>query len=128
MMTVCFLPYEQNYKDNMKKKSFRYIQPITIICKIGKEELSDLIKNILVNNCELDVYGFNRITDEYWGKKIEKTVNKLHFNLSIYKKEYYSSYITITPFVGTNIEIQKLLFKILGVVKLYENNAPYSLN
>jgi hypothetical protein len=121
MMTVCFLPFEQtNMKHKMEKVKFRYIQPITIICNVNIEYLYEIIEKNLEYNDGLNVYGFNKKTQEFWGKKIIKSVNKLHFNLSIHKKDYSQSYITITPIVGTNLEIEKLLANITSFIRLFE--------
>ena len=112
------------YKNNKNNKTallyFRYIQPITIICNINCLILNDLVFNILANDCDLNIYGFNRINGEYWGKKSEKSVTKMHFTLTIYKKDYITSYITISPIVGNESEIQKIMFIFVKILKLYE--------
>jgi hypothetical protein len=83
-------------KPRMEKVRFRYIQPITIICNVNIENLYEIIEKNLEYNDGLNIYGFNKKTQEFWGKKIIKSVNKLHFNLSIRKLDYSQSYITIT--------------------------------
>ena len=120
-MTVCYLPFSQNnLKPKSEKVRFRYIQPITIICNINIEHLYEIIEKNLEYNDVLNVYGFNKKTQEFWGKQIIKSVNKLHFNLSIRKLDYSQSYITITPIVGTNLEIEKLLVNITSFIRLFE--------
>ena len=120
-MTVCFQPFEQtNMKHKMEKVKFRYIQPITIICNVNIEYLYEIIEKNLEYNDDLNVYGFNKKAKEFWGKQIVKSVNKLHFNLSIHKKDYLQSYIIITPVVGTDAEIEKLLSNITGFIRLFE--------
>jgi len=104
----------------MRKVRFRYIQPITIVCNINIEHLYEVIENNLKYNECLNVYGFNKKSKEFWGKQIIKSVNKLHFNLSIHKKDYLQSYIIITPVVGTDAEIEKLLTNITSFIRLFE--------
>lgn len=119
-MTVCFLPYQNNPKTTIKKVRFRYIQPITLLCNIHIEQLYEIIVKNLEYNEDINVYGFNKKTNEFWGKRIIKSVNKLHFNLAIHKKDCSQSYIIITPIVGTDTEIEKLLDNITGFIRLFE--------
>ena len=119
-MTVCFLPYNPNKMSRKKTFCFHYIKPIKLICSIKKEKICEVISEVLEHICDMNVFGFNKKTDEYWGKKIIKSESKLHFNLSIIKKDYNSSYIIITPILGTDNEINNLSLKITRFLKLYE--------
>jgi hypothetical protein len=65
-MTVCFLPFDQtNMKPRMEKVRFRYIQPITIICNVNIEDLYEIIEKNLEYNDGLNIYGFNKKTQEF---------------------------------------------------------------
>jgi len=120
MMSVCFIPYNKNKTSMSSLLKFRYITPITIRCNVNKDDVFETIKNNLQYNEEINAYGFNKKTNEFWCKKIINFENKLQINISIHVIDYSNSYITITPIVGTNVEISKTITSITKFIKTVE--------
>ena len=122
MMPACFLP-----NDNKKNKStvdtkYRYIKPLKFTCNVRTEVLYEIFQKRLNKINEINIYGFNTSTNEYWLKKIIKSESKLHFNISINKKSLSSSYVIITPILGTDTDINILTIKIINMLKIYDKN------
>jgi hypothetical protein len=92
--------------------------PIEILCNQSKTQIDENIQKILHKYCNLGVYGYNILRDEYWGKKYEgkKYEGKkcvLYFKLKINSlnddNASNSSSIIIFPEIGSNeIEIKNL--------------------
>lgn len=60
-------------------------QKTMFFCEINKKKLQEVLNKILVHSRELDVFGYNKILDEYWGKKMcSETNTYINFNLRIY--------------------------------------------
>jgi hypothetical protein len=97
---------------------------ITIECNINKKKLDNMINYLLIDFCELDVYGYYKFSDEYWGKKIENDTCVLHVTLNILYNNIYSSIIKIQPIIGDKLEIYNLVNNINEAIKLY-NNSKY---
>lgn len=88
--------------------------------------------NIIFNNCDINVYGFNNSTKEYWGKKNNSNNCILHFTLSINdlidkknlgvdlecKNDNEMSEITIQFLVGKKYEIQQFLKKLTSITNI----------
>jgi len=119
-MMVCFLPINRKQNIKLEKIKYRYIKPIAVICNISKDTIFELMYKILQNITELNVCGFNTATNVFWCKKIIRTESVVYFNISINKKEYSTSVITIIPIVGNDNEINKILTKIINLLKLYD--------
>lgn len=120
MMTVCFLPINsEKLVTDRKKLLYRYIKPIKITCNIKKDMLYELIYDFLKEICEINIFGFNKSTNEYWCKNVKKSVT-LHFTITIIKCDNSSSCITITPILGRDNEIKKILLKIVNLLNLYD--------
>lgn len=93
---------------------YRKPMPIEILCNQSKTQIDENIQKVLHKYCNLGVYGYNILRDEYWGKKYEgkKYENKkcvLYFKLKINSLNDDNSSIIIFPEIGSNeIEIKNL--------------------
>lgn len=81
-----------------------------IICEITKRDL-DLIMDIVLKECELDVYGYNNYKKEYWGKSGQEFI----FNLTV--DDYR---VTINTDYEDLFVISGICAKISGLFALYE--------
>ena len=121
-MTACFLP--NNGKKSKSKFGYihRYIKPVSISCNVNIEFLYELLQKSFKKFTEINMFGFDSRTNEYWLKNINKYESKLHFKISIIKKEKSSSLIIISPILGTNSDINILTIKIINLLKIYDTN------
>jgi len=118
-MSVCFLP---NFNSSCVKEkgTFRYIEPITLSCNISDKLLHDIVMNLLFKCYKLNTYGYNKISHEYWGKKITKGVCLFHFTMKIVSNGDDQSCISIVPVVGYDSEIHKLYINIVNYIQIFE--------
>lgn len=123
MMTACFLPNDSNKNKSIFGTKYRYIKPLKITCNVSIEILFEIFQKCLNKITEINIYGFNPRTNEYWLKKINKCESKLHFNITIIKKDKLSSFIIITPILGTDSDINMLIIKIINMLKIYDKNV-----
>jgi len=107
--------YSSNNNSKGKKVEICFTDFIhNVNCNINEKTFAENIHMIFVSGCGLDVYGFDSINREYWGKKITKNRCVFHFTLSINE----NCEITIKLVIGTKDEIINLSKQILAVTKL----------
>ena len=123
MMTACFLPNDGKKYKSIFGAKYRYIKPLKFTCNISIEILFEIFQKCLNKISEINIYGFNSRTNEYWLKKINKCESKLHFNISIIKKDKSSSYVILTPILGTDSDINMLTIKIITMLKIYDKTV-----
>lgn len=122
-MSVCFNPINLNTFSPRKNIDFRYIQNIYLNCNINKHNLLDIIKFTFLDYCNLTVFGYNNINDEFWAKKICKNNYLLHFTLKIKSLDFEHSLITISPLVGNDEEIKIIYDNIKNMIDLYQSSV-----
>ena len=106
----------------MDKILYNYVPDINIYCKISKNRLFDIIKHTFIESCNLSVVGFNNQTEECGGKKFKHNNYLLHFTLIIKSIDCNNSFIIISPLVGDNNEIVKLIYNINQIINLYKQD------
>ena len=119
MMPVCFQPVVFT-KTTKTPHKFRYISPVVLHYSIDTVRLLEILQSVLKKNCGFNVIGFNKSANEFCGKKLKKSVNKLQVTLSIISNNYSGTFIKITPEVGEDVEINNFISKIKNVLQIYE--------
>jgi hypothetical protein len=116
-MTACFLPF--NIKDINKKNSLqiRFASPTNILVSLNKRDAYDKICYLMAASFKLNSFGYNKKINEFWGKRANKEKCLLQFNLQINEIDSNSSYIVITPIVGTVSEIDKFIDSFIQCIK-----------
>ena len=66
-----------------------------VYCNANKDKILDIMNIMLVKYCRVDVCGYNKEINEYWGKKIKKNICELHFSISIIDNEPNKSTVLI---------------------------------
>jgi hypothetical protein len=122
-MAVCLNQINLNTFNSRKNFAYKYIPNINIYCNINKNKLIDVIKYTFLEYCNLSVFGYNNRTDEFWAKKFKNCNYLLNFTLKIISIDYNNSFIVISPLVGNNNEIVKLVDNINKILNLYKNNV-----
>ena len=93
-----------------------------IFCDINESKIKSLLHFILINCCQMDVYGYNREKDEYWAKKIDNSSCILQFDLCIKSTGKNESVLLLTPFIGKNDKIKQIYKNIEDLISLYESS------
>jgi hypothetical protein len=121
-MTACLIPF--SIKNFNRKDIIRYrlIPKISISCDIDKNKLSDIIQFTFTQKGDLSVFGYNAQNKEFWAKKIIKDEFLLHFTLSINSLGHENSNIIVTPILGSDKEIRKLVSDIKEIINMYKNS------
>jgi len=100
----------------------RFTSEFTIACNINKNRLIQLIQFSFRNKGDLNVFGYNSKTDEYWAKKIVKNDIMLYFTLTIKPNSHLNSDIIINQIIGKNNEMQKFVFYLDETITLCKNS------
>ena len=66
------------------------------------------------------MFGYNTKSQEFWGKKIVKNEFLLHVTLKIKSINSDNSKIIVTPIIGNDKEIKKLIIIITEMISLYK--------
>ena len=98
----------------------RHLQQYVIECDIDSSKICDIMNIIMVKYCKVSVYGYNMSDDKYWGKKIDKGVCELYFQITVKNLGYNNSNVVITPSVGLQKNIDNLFKIVKEVVRLCE--------
>jgi hypothetical protein len=71
-------------------------------------------------NFKLNAFGYNKKINEFWGKRANKEKCLLQFKLQINEIDFNSSYVVITPIVGTVSEIDKFIDYFIQCTSTYK--------
>ena len=103
------------YKKNKIIKQ-KIPKTFNIFCQIDKYQIYEVIDIIFKECCNLDVYGYTKLYDEYWGKK-----NDTYFKLNVVKYDVNISTISIIPIFYNEKQIKNIYNQILESINIYEN-------
>ena len=98
----------------------RHLKQYVIECDIDSSKICDIMNIIMVKYCKVSVFGYNMSDDKYWGKKIDKGVCELYFQITVKNLGYNNSNVVITPSVGLQKNIDNLFKIVKDVVRLCE--------
>lgn len=110
-------------KSSNSNMQIKYIRPFIIHSNISKKQIHDLMSLIFKKCGDLQVFGYDRFRDEFWGKKI-KEICELHFTITIVERKN-KSIISVNPYVGSNESLQVLYKKIIGIILIYDNSLLF---
>jgi hypothetical protein len=91
----------------------------SVICKITEAKFENNIHLIFTRGCGVDVFGFNSLTGQFWGKKMEKNSCVFHFTLVVDDINDKESTIKITQHVGNNETIAQFTKHLCTVITLF---------
>ena len=91
----------------------------SVICKITEEQFENNIHLIFTKGCGVDVFGFNSLTGQFWGKKMVKNQCVFHFTLVVDGIDNKDSTIQITQLVGNNESIATFTKHLCTVITLF---------
>ena len=98
----------------------RHTRQYVIHCDIDSSKICDIMSLIMVMYCKVDVCGYNTLDDKYWGKKIDKEVCELYFQITVKNLGYNNSSLIIMPTFGTLKVITELCDTIKNVIRMCE--------
>ena len=122
-MSACLGPINLKAFKSKEKIFYKYIPNIKIYCNINKNKLIDIINYTFLKCCNLSVFGYNNRTGEFWAKKFKNTYYLLHFTLALKSIDNNNSFIVISPLVGDDNEIVKLVSNINQIISLYKTTS-----
>jgi hypothetical protein len=122
-MSACLAPINFKAFKCKEKIFYKYVPDIKIYCNINKNKLIDIIKYTFLETCELSVFGYNNRTHEFWAKKFKNNDYLLHFTLILKSIDNNNSFIVISPLVGDDNEIVKLVSNINQIISLYKTTS-----
>lgn len=119
-MSVC---YYQMSTNGFSEERFRYIDVKLITFYININKLLNIIKGILSDFCNVNVFGYNKETNKYWCKIYDKKFCVLHIELEIIKKCNKTSYVKIIPLIGTDYLIKNFVSNFAEAIHLYTTSS-----
>jgi hypothetical protein len=121
-MTACFLPFniKESYVKNPSK--YRFVTPINILICLNKNDAYDVICYLMSASFKLNTFGYNKKINEFWGKRTNKEKCLMQINLQINEIDINSSYVVITPVVGTSYDINKFIDSFIQCIRTYEKS------
>jgi hypothetical protein len=119
-MTTCLNQFNLKNMTYNPDLRYRLISKISICCDIDKNKLVDIIQFIFSQKSDLSVFGYNSKSQEFWAKKIIKNEFLLHVTLSIKSVSSEKSNIIVTPIIGNDKEIKKIILIITEMLRLYQ--------
>jgi hypothetical protein len=102
---------EEYDKKGKPKKSSMFVDIITLCYGIDKHILEERLQNILIAECEVSVFGYNKCQDTYWCKKHLHAKVQLLIDIEIISNCSSSSNIIIVFQTGTQKQILNFMNK-----------------
>ena len=119
-MSLCLLESDIKEPKYIKNKPLcRLVSPKKILIHLNKNKLYDIICYLMSGGLNLNAYGYNKIENNFWGKKMKNKLCVLEFNLEIVELDNTCSYIIITPIIGTNQEFDKFIENFYNCIYIY---------
>lgn len=97
----------------------RYTQQQVIECDIDSSKICNIMNIIMVKYCKVSVCGYNITDDVYWGKKINKGICELHFQIYIKNLGLNNTNVVINT-VGASKMVDNLCKTFKDVVRFCE--------
>jgi hypothetical protein len=100
------------------------VQSLYFSTSLTKNTIDEYI-SILMSEIGVNVFGYNRQKDEYWGTLKIKKINKkdnIHFTMFINKSNYDNTLVTICIFNTTRQESNQVSLKIGETLHVFENS------
>jgi hypothetical protein len=82
-----------------------FIDIVTLYYDIDKNTLENLIQEILVFNCHVSVFGYNKLQNVYWCKKHIYSKIELSIEIEIISRGITRSSINFVFLTGTHNQI-----------------------
>ena len=99
------------------------IESVRIQYNIDKSKIQNIMENVLSQYCKMKIYGYNKQEDFYWCKEQNKCLTTLYITIAITAYDYNKSYVTITPTVGKETDIQKFIQKFKDAIQMYQHSS-----
>ncbi len=98
----------------------RNTQQHVIECDINATKICDIMNIIMVKHCKVSVCGYNTSDDEYWGKKYNKNVCELDFQIAVKNLGDNNSNVVIKTSIGAPKIITELCNTVKTIVRMCE--------
>ena len=91
------------------KMLYRELTQEKILINLNKNMTYDIICYLLTTCFNLNIVGYNKTTNEFYGKKTKKGACLLQLNLKMIEATNNTTNIVITPVIGTYKDIDKFI-------------------
>lgn len=116
-MEIYYFENEYNLKRD-KSKKIQNLNHVIIkhdLIYIDKSNIDKIIKCILCDFCDINIYGYNVKEKTYWGKQIINNKCVLMFTL-----EFSNNYIKINPIFGSDNNVKEFYINICEGLEIYK--------
>jgi hypothetical protein len=91
-----------------------YKSKFNMVCNIEKKHVHNIMNLILVE-CGLYVFGYDVISDSFWGKRRDN----LHFTIKIKMYDYRASRLKFKVIMDNRNEMKSICEKITDMIRIY---------
>ena len=95
----------------------KYARQHIIQCDIDSTKICDIMNIIMVKHCNVSVCGYNKLDDVYWGKKCNRGVCELDFQIVVKNLGHNNSNVVITS-VGEQKNVSTLYKTVKEVIRI----------
>ena len=95
----------------------RHTRQYVIECDIDSTKICDIMNIIMVKHCNVSVCGYNKLDDVYWGKKCNRGVCELDFQIVVKNLGHNNSNVVITS-VGEQKNVTTLYKTVKEVIRI----------
>ena len=109
--------------NTLKNKTIQmlFVPSFYFSTSLTKNTIDEYI-SILMAEIGVNVFGYNRLNDEYWGNIKTNKNNNIKFTMIFKKPIYENTIICVSIFNVTPQESDKIAFKFCETIKVFENS------
>jgi hypothetical protein len=123
-MSVCYFQINyNNHSTKIKKEKYRIVDISTITCNIDKNKVKTIMASILSKYCNIKIYGYNKLKEQYWCKNVKENVCSLFINISLQSYNFNKTVLILTPMIGKDKEIKEFIEKFKEGLQLYQGSS-----
>lgn len=121
---ACFYPsHYDNFGSRKRIEKFRFKESINLHYLVEKNIIDMVLRNILINECNMTIVGYCKNESKYWCKKYVGKTCDLHFEIKLSYIDLKSVIFLVTPLMGSDNNIEQFIYKINISMLLYGSSA-----
>jgi hypothetical protein len=110
------------------KENVNHIKPIKLDYNIDIKIIDTIIRNLLLDCCNITVFGYDNYNYKYWCKKFNNNICELYLELEINCKKDDELEIILTPLVCSEKDINFVKQKLNECIILYKTSDLHKYN
>lgn len=118
-MSACIYPTNSVSNSALERNQ---VNEIHLNYRLSKSEFDAIIQRILIDFCNMTVFGYDKQADTYWCKKYNNSSCVLHLTIQIHFTSLGHSKISILPIIGNKDDIDMFVYDFNDSVIMYKTS------